>query len=282
MAPEKKLLGIIASHRKLGNCEIAVKAVADKIGKDWELSLVRLTDLRIAPCKGCYACLLPGGACRIDDDVEWLLARIADSHAVVLAAPDYVLGPVGIVKMLADRSLQAAPHQERYKRIPVAALLTLGREEYRGYADTALAAQVSALGLQVAALECLYGTHPGEVALDASFDQKIASTARSLLDPPGSPEQRPGRCPRCRSDLFRVKGDGLECALCKAGAVLENGRLRITGFHPEFSDEGRSAHLEWLVGKKEQYARIRDDLKKVQDGYRGGNWVRPGATASYG
>ncbi len=35
----KKLLGIVASYRKKGNGEIVVKAVAEKLGDEWELSL---------------------------------------------------------------------------------------------------------------------------------------------------------------------------------------------------------------------------------------------------
>ncbi|MGA2781203.1 MAG: hypothetical protein ABSF13_04705 [Smithella sp.] len=41
----KKLLGIIASARKIGNAEIVTKAVAEKLGIGWELSLVRLPDI---------------------------------------------------------------------------------------------------------------------------------------------------------------------------------------------------------------------------------------------
>jgi len=75
----KKLLGIIASARKIGNAEIVTKAVAEKLGSGWELSLVRLPDISLMPCKGCYACILPGGRCRINDDTEWLLSHINEA-----------------------------------------------------------------------------------------------------------------------------------------------------------------------------------------------------------
>ena len=103
---KKKLLGIVGSYRNLGNCEIVVKSVAEKLGNDWELAMVSLPRLRIEPCKGCYVCLLPDKKCNIKDDVQWLLEQMADADAIIFTAPNYVLGPVGIVKMLADRALQ--------------------------------------------------------------------------------------------------------------------------------------------------------------------------------
>ena len=47
----KKVLGLIASYRKLGNSEIVTKAISRQMGDDWELSLIRLPELDIAPCR---------------------------------------------------------------------------------------------------------------------------------------------------------------------------------------------------------------------------------------
>ena len=125
-----KILALIGSYRKVGNSEIVAKATAERMGDDWELSLVRLPKLRIEPCKGCYACLIPDKNCAIRDDTQWLLDRILEADAVIVAAPNYVLGPVGIMKMLADRSIQAFEHIEGFQKKRTAVALTLGREEY--------------------------------------------------------------------------------------------------------------------------------------------------------
>lgn len=270
----KKLLGLIASYRRLGNAEIAVKAVAEQM-EGWDLSLIRLSQLTILPCKGCYACLLPGVRCNLKDDMEWLLEKMAEADAILVAAPNYVLGPVGIMKMLADRALQAAPYYERLNGKKSAAILTLGREDYRGYADTALVAQVSALGLKVAGLELLYGTHPGEIALTDDFDEKIGRLRRYLADAAAPVPQNGNRCPRCHSDLFRVREGGLECALCKSLARREGDRLEFYYFHPEFGEEGKKEHMKWLLGKKEEYARIKEKLTAIQNRFREGNWLSP-------
>ncbi len=271
----KKILGLVASHRKLGNGEIVAKAVARELGEGWELSLIRLPELRIEPCKGCYACLLPGKECNLQDDVEWLFKRIDEADAVIFTAPNYVLGPVGMVKMLADRALQATAYAESFKRKRTVTALTMGREEFRGYADTVLVSQVSAIGLKVGGVEIFYGTHPGEIGLKEEFKAKIEYLARCLTSPVPLAEDRPDRCPRCRSDLFRLGPEGLECALCKALVNLENGRFRFTRFHPQFSEEGLKEHLEWLLQKKMEFSMIKDRLKEVREEYREGTWLSP-------
>jgi len=271
----KKLLGIVASYRKVGNCEIVVKALGGRLGEEWEVSLVRLPRLSIKPCKGCYACLLPGVECTIKDDMEWLFDRMREADAIVVAAPDYILGPVGMVKMLTDRTLQGSKDFELFQEKRTAVALTLGREDYRGYADTALVSQVAGLGLNVVGLELFYGTHPGEVALVEDFDGKIARLADALVSDVSTEERNPNRCPVCRSDLFRLRPDGFECAICKSMAKLEGDRLQFFSFHPAFTKEGQVEHLAWVLGKKEEYPLLKDRLKAIQDRYRGGRWLHP-------
>ncbi|MCU0820924.1 MAG: flavodoxin family protein [Spirochaetes bacterium] len=270
---KKKILGIVASYRSLGNCEIIVKAVAAKLGDGFELSLVRLPKLKIYPCKGCYACLLPGGKCGLKDDVYWLTERMRESDAIVFAAPDYTLGPAGIVKMLSDRAIQISFFVEELKDKKTAVVLTLGKEDYRGYADTALASQVRNLGLDVVSLRSFIGTHPGEAALADDFDRKISEMADALLRGGNLIGNPPNRCPRCFSDLFRLRGDALECAVCKSLARQKGDALDFYFFHPEFTEEGRQAHMKWLLMKKQEYPSLKERLKKIQDAYRSGNWL---------
>lgn len=272
---KKKLLGLIASARKRGNGEIVAKAVAREIGNEWELSLVRLPKIQVAPCKGCYACLIPGKQCNLDDDVQWLFERIQESDAVIVTAPNYVLGPSGIVKLIADRALQAHPFTQNFAEKRTVAALTLGKEDFRGYADTALASQVSAIGLPVCGLEIFYGTHPGEIGLDDTFDKQVKRLAGALSLPEPPPEDRPDRCPRCRSDLFRVRPGGLECAICKSIAVQSEEGLDFTYFHPQFSEEGMREHFQWLLMKKMEFKDVKDRLKEIQDEYDEANWLVP-------
>jgi len=271
----KKVLGIIGSYRKVGNSEIVCKAVAEKMGGERDFSLVRLPKLRIYPCKGCYACLIPGKKCNLEDDVAWLLEKINEADAVIFAAPNYTLGPIGIVKMLSDRAIQAVAYHEKYKEKKTAVALTLGKEDYRGYADTALVSQVMTIGLNIVNMDYFYGTHPGEVALSEDFQEKTQNLADSLTAMDFKKDVAPNRCPVCFSDLFRIREEGLECAICKALAKLEGNTLRFFSFHPQFTEEGRIEHFKWLMMKKEEYPKIKGQLKKIQDQYSEGNWITP-------
>ena len=272
----KRLLGVVASCRKIGNGEIVVKSVAERLAPHWELSLVRLPEVRIAPCKGCYVCLLPGKECNLEDDVAWLLDRFKESDGIVFAVPNYILGPVGLVKMLADRALQAHKYFDLFQQKKVAVALTLGSEEYRGYADTVLASQVGSLGLKIVGLECFYGRQPGGCVLAEDFREKIERLAYCLDRGEPAESPHPNRCPYCRSDLFRVKAAGLECAICKSFARLEGSGLTFASQHPEFTQEGRHRHMEKILSEKEGFESIKAQLSEIRNRYRGGNWLTPG------
>jgi multimeric flavodoxin WrbA len=220
-------------------------------------------------------CLLPGKKCTIKDDVEWILERFVEADAIIFTAPDYILGPVAIVKMLADRALQTYGLLNELAKKKTAVALTLGREDYRGYADTALVAQVHTLGLSVVSLENFYGTHPGEVVLAEDYGEKIVTLAESLESDTFENRVPPNRCPRCFSDLFRMRDGYFECAVCRSKAKLEERGLRFVEFGSQFTDEGRKEHGEWLVMKKLEYTKIKDKLKKIQDRYSGGRWLKP-------
>jgi multimeric flavodoxin WrbA len=271
----RKLLGVVASYRKIGNGEIVVKAVAEALGPQWHLSLVRLPGLRFLPCKGCYACLLPDKECNLEDDVAWLFERFGNSDGIVFASPNYVMGPVGSVKMLADRAFQAYRFFDVFRQKRTAVALTLGSEEYRGYGDTVLASQVSSLGLQIVSLERFYGRQPGGCAMANDFREKIGRMARSLEGEEPPVNEEVGRCPYCRSDLFRVRATGLQCVICNAMATLEGERLTFSKQDPEFTPEGRIRHMEKLLAEKEQLDTIRAQLKEIQNRYREGDWISP-------
>jgi len=279
---KKRVLGLIGSYRKVGNSEIVAKAVARQMGDEWQLSLVRLPKLIISPCRGCYACLIPGKACMIKDDLVWLLEQIKQADAVIMAAPNYALGPVGIVKMISDRVLQASHYFHLFQNIPTAVVLTLGLEKYNGIARTALSVQTASLGLNVVSVEQFVGTHPGEAVLADAFDDTVRAIANTLARPPADEKQiGPGQCPRCFSDLFRPHADGgLVCAVCKSQARQNGQKLDFYYFDPEFTKEGQMKHMAWLLGKKKEYETIKDKLKEIRENYRDGEWMTPDPTSS--
>ena len=88
----KKVLGLIASPRRGGNCEIMVKEISRKIGQPCDLRLLALNEFNILPCRGCYRCLLNARRCVIADDFHRVLQAICEADALIVAAPTYFLG----------------------------------------------------------------------------------------------------------------------------------------------------------------------------------------------
>ena len=79
----KRVLGILGSPRRMGNCELIVKEISSRFTEPAELSMVRLVDKDIRACKACYRCLT--GDCPHRDDFGAILDAIASADGVVAA-----------------------------------------------------------------------------------------------------------------------------------------------------------------------------------------------------
>jgi multimeric flavodoxin WrbA len=71
-----KILGLVSSPRRLGNSEIVVKEMMNRLPDDWDKQMIRLNDLRIDRCKGCYACLPKEKRCVLKDNLNFFLDHI--------------------------------------------------------------------------------------------------------------------------------------------------------------------------------------------------------------
>lgn len=105
-----KVLGL-SFGRKNGNCDILAKEAlfgAREAYPDAEIEFINTQRLKIDRCIGCGACsisLEKGGDnhCVIKDDLQMIEEAIHSADAIILAAPVYVLQPVGQFKNLVDR-----------------------------------------------------------------------------------------------------------------------------------------------------------------------------------
>ena len=88
----KNLLGIVCSPRKFGNSELFIKELYRQLSGDWELTLMRLPELDIRPCRACYQCLFGEMRCPQDDDFSMALRALIESDAYIVAAPTYLWG----------------------------------------------------------------------------------------------------------------------------------------------------------------------------------------------
>lgn len=93
------ILAISGSPRKGGNTEILLQRVLAVTGGE----LVRVCDLRIAPCASCWACRRTG-ECAIRDDMQDLAGKMLNSRAIILGSPVYFNNVSAQLKTAMDRT----------------------------------------------------------------------------------------------------------------------------------------------------------------------------------
>ncbi len=102
-----------ASPRIGGNSEILLgRAIEGVIEGGGKAEILRISELDIAPCTGCGACMRTG-ICVIDDVFVELRERIISSEGIVFATPLYFMNVPARGKALIDRcqAFWAAKHR---------------------------------------------------------------------------------------------------------------------------------------------------------------------------
>ena len=176
------LLGIIGSPRKMGNCELMVKEIATRVPGGAQLSMVRLVDKEIRPCKACYRCLT--GDCPHQDDYLGVLRAIMQADAVVVAAPAYLRGTHSSLQRFLDRGLQAYRHVDALYGKPAVAVATAGVKDGEGSALMGVENFIRQLGLSLKGRAVVRATFPG----DAIVFEEGRSTAHRLAAALVSPD----------------------------------------------------------------------------------------------
>jgi multimeric flavodoxin WrbA len=281
----KQILGIVSSARRLGNCEIMVKEVFRNITEPGELSLLRLTDFRIDPCRGCYRCLFEDGHCAIDDDCATALAAIRSADAVILAAPAYFLGAHSALKRFLDRGLSFYGAIDRLWGKPAVGVAVAGIPGMEGSTLLGIESFLKLILADVRQTRVVYGALPGEVFLNGGNRDTARSLAQSLFGP-HVPKTVPC-CPLCGGDTFRFMGhDKVRCMLCSnSGTIhMHNGsavvEMERTGHQLFLTRQDVIDHKAWLVGMKERFVTMRKTLKPISADYRkDGRWIAPHTNA---
>jgi multimeric flavodoxin WrbA len=264
----KKLLGIAASERSWGNCEIAVKSVlaaACEVGGEAEF--LRLGDYRVEPCKGCFTCVTRG-SCRIADDLEDLLGRTASADCLVLASPVYFMAPPALLVGLLDRLLvMSRRSRPEGAARPAVTFTMMGNWKWRGTAQPIVNMTASLLGFDTVRSVAVVAEGPGEALGDPARVGEMAALGRALArgeDFPGPGAQDPC-CPVCGSDFFRIDPPAVECPVCGSAGELD---VLTRGHRFKSSGEGARWGLEWLERHVESWIvpsieRYRDERKAI-------------------
>jgi multimeric flavodoxin WrbA len=276
----KNILAILGSPRRLGNSELVAKEIGRHVTMPHQLQLLRLPDFDLAPCRGCYLCLLRGG-CPIEDDHAIVTEAILSADAIILAAPTYFLGPNASLKRFTDRGLALYPHLEALWAKPAVAVGIAGIPGKEGYTMLGLENFLSMLFADIRERRMIYGALPGEILL-GERNRRTASTLAAALfgekTQPGVPS-----CPLCGGATFRFIGhDRVRCMLCSNEGRLETGAEK-TRLHIQSSDhelfltrDDALAHRDWLLSMKARFKDRKEELKHITSDYRnGGRWITP-------
>jgi multimeric flavodoxin WrbA len=280
-------LGLVGSARLWGNSEIVVReALLGAQEEGAKVEMLRLTDLSIEPCNGCLRCAIREEPCPLDDDMEWFLAKVRESDALVLSAPTYMLGPAAIVKLILDRLLMLTPYFMEAARStkPGATIALSGRRDLRGVTQPFLNALVMGLGFRLADSLYVHQPGPGEVLLDDEVMVRIHELGRRLARGEKGERLPEGNvCPVCWSDFFFLERERAICPVCGSEAQIgiEAGEVRLA-FQPagrrRWGYGWQREHIEgWIRLTVPRFLAHREEIKARRERYRemGEIWVRP-------
>ncbi|MGK5092625.1 flavodoxin family protein [Deltaproteobacteria bacterium TL4] len=275
----KKILGIIGSPRKSGNCETMVKAISRNIQEEHELRLIRLQDFNIKSCNACYNCLFQE-SCLLKDDFYTVLDQIKEADALIIAAPAYLFGANASIKNFLDRGLALFKHRDQIWEKPAVAVAIAGMEGKEGRTLLDLEGFLMGLGTTMMKSGIIFAALPGEVMLNEKIKQIAKDYAEALFA--DEPERKEVCCPLCGGQSFRFSGgDRVLCLLCS-----NRGRIEIKSGVPKFQMEAGNdivlshhaveEHGKWLMGMKSRFLTVKDQLKEIRDEYKNdGVWIKP-------
>lgn len=276
----KTILGLVSSQRKLANGEILVKAAAAAAGEEYQLKLIRLPDLKLEPCRGCYTCLLPGKICPIKDDLYFVAEAIREADGLIFSAPCYALGPAAVSKLLGDRVIALSQMIDDFRGKPCVIIATAGIEGWEGYTLSALINDARILGFDVKEAQMFVGALPGETLEKEGALTRVEELGQALFG--RARRARPGECPTCWSEIWKFPEPGhAVCPLCGQEALLipENGSVRWSYGEPPLRYQYKflKEHFhDWLGGKLQEYVLRRKELAGVRNRYKGEDvWLLP-------
>ena len=275
-----KILVLLASPRKLGNCEILAKELCRHVPQDHTLKLLRLPEKNILSCKACYACL-ESGDCPQKDDFSQVAQELVAADGVIIASPTYFMGPNGVLKVFLDRCLQMFGHSQSLRGKPAINIITAGLEGEAGYTEAALNSFTLMLGMNLQGSAVFYGALPGESLWQKPEQQERVKALGNVFFNDAPPVNDPWRCPLCGSDTVQLLGGNrVQCQVCRNFGTLsagEHGLVLETSLKPEnifFTAEQAAHHLQWLQGMKKRFLQIRRQLADFQRDYADdGEWV---------
>lgn len=284
-----KVLGI-SFGRPMKNGELLVKhalMAAQEAGA--EVKYINTLKMDIRHCTGCGACSKgrENGKqirCIIKDDYNILEEAVLDADAIVVAAPVYVLGPVGQFKNFVDRygpahdkaaCVAEQKHREenglelldpRVLADKYVAYISVGGAHTPNWVSMGLPGMylfgVSTTMKTVGQIDAYNMGRMGSPLLNKELLEQTAALGKHLVASVGKPYDEvawlgeEGACPVCHNKLITVLGKStdIECPMCGILGQLsvEAGEIRIT-----FSEAEQNRARGTYAGLLEHFLEIR-------------------------
>ncbi|HJX03538.1 MAG TPA: flavodoxin family protein [Dehalococcoidia bacterium] len=278
----KEMKGIIALScgSKNGNCETYIRAAAKGAGEfGVETEIIRATELKVLPCRGCGACSPRGkqahtGKCVLKDDVEWILQKtVLSDAALIIAAPVFYLRPNGYFMCICERMHPLMfNHTEILKRSKVGAIISHGGSP-NDWACLSLAS-LNIWTQHFIRLVDQVHIGGGEPKDPLSRAEELGrNVARAIAMPIENVnyvgEETPVSCPSCHCDIMQASQDSphIVCPVCWVHGEIsfDNGKMKVKwdeweSQYPRFSELGVFEHM--AIGTRGE--RLRFESSKLR------------------
>ncbi len=278
-----KLLALNGSVRKNGNTEILLKqALMAAESEGAEVEILRLTDYKIEPCRGCGLCLFRENVCQVQgDDVNFIFSKVDACDGVLLGSPCYFLELTAVVKQLIDRCWILG-HKIGKRKKPAAVLIPYATRGWTPYVSIQSNLLLNLMGLvKINELTvCTQGI--SEVVLDReAMDSAYRlgkEIALAIKNKDFTYHGEAGVCPSCHDRLIRILKDQetVECPTCGVRGKLSmaNGKISIEFEEKAWSDnrfrpDTQYNHFAYHIApSKDYFLRTKDERKALSQRYK--------------
>lgn len=258
-----RMLGL-SFGRKNGNCDVVVKeALLGAKAAGAEVRFINTANLKLDRCIDCGGCVRDrekggNGSCILKDDYPFVENEIFDADALIVAAPVYVLAPVGQYKNVCDRigpardrgfmtlenerraALGMAPLDERLFKDRFVGLISVGGARTENWTSFGLAGMhLLTFSMQMTVVDQinLYGSGDRvNPAFDPALMARLAQMGKNVASVVGTPRldapyfgDDEGICPLCHCDLLTVKGTtDVQCPVCGIHGLLKVEKDKVS------------------------------------------------------
>jgi multimeric flavodoxin WrbA len=263
-----KILGVVASCRKLGNTEILVKeALMSAQEKGAEVDIIRWNNYNILPCEGDAQCLFGTNVCKFKDkdDFDFLLNKMYEFDGIILGAPCYFLEVQAIIKQFIDRLFILFSQPSKMKGKPGAIIVPYATRGWTSYAFLQPTMLMLQLGMDIIDKSLVHIQGISEASADQPSKDKARVIGTELYEAVATGDHSyrgdPGACPVCHERAINILSDNetVECPLCAIRGKLkvENGKIKV-----DFPEE----QLKWhRFSEQSIYRHFTYEIKPSKD-----------------